>query len=168
LNWVVAKAVLDNWQVNGIASFISGAPLGIAATTTTGIDITGSPTDGYRTVITGNAILLKDQRTVSRFFDTSVFRLPAIGSFGNAAKTVIRGPGTNNWDLAVMKNFNIKERARFQFRAEMYNAFNHTQFSAVDTTARFDPLGAQVNTQFGQLTNTAAPRTMQLALRFLF
>jgi hypothetical protein len=168
LKWTVAKAVLDNWQVNGIASFISGAPLGITATTSTGIDITGSPTDSYRTVVTGNPILSKDKRTVSRFFDTSVFKLPAVGTPGNAAKTVIRGPGTNNWDLAVMKNFNIRERARLQFRAEMYNAFNHTQYNAVDTTARFDPLGNQVNTQFGQLTNAAAPRTMQLALRFMF
>jgi hypothetical protein len=169
LRWVVAKAVLDNWQVNGIASFISGAPLGITATTNTGVDITGSPTDTYRAVVTGNAILPKDQRTVIRFFDTSVFKLPAVGSFGNAPKTVFRGPGTNNWDLAINKNFRIfKERAAVQFRGELYNAFNHTQFNTVETTARFDPLGNQANTLFGQLTGAAAPRTVQLALRFLF
>jgi TonB-dependent Receptor Plug Domain len=168
IRWPIAKAVLDGWQINGIASFISGEPLGINATTTTGVDITGSPTDGYRPVVTGNPVLPKSERTVDRFFDTSVFGLPAIGTFGNAAKTVIRGPGTNNWDLAFLKNFRIREGVQIQFRIEMYNAFNHTQFNAVDTTARFDPLGNQVNAQFGQLTNTAAQRTMQLGLKFMF
>jgi hypothetical protein len=50
----------------------------------------------------------------------------------------------------------------------MYNAFNHTQFSALDTAARFDAQGRQVNTQFGQFTAARSPRIMQFALRFNF
>jgi len=56
-----------------------------------------------------------------------------------AATTLIRGPGVNNWDVYLFKNFPLHgDRMRFQFRLEMYNAFNHTQFSALNTTARFD------------------------------
>ena len=46
----------------------------------------------------------------------------------------IRGPGVNNWNTSLFKNFRIKERFNFQFRVEAYNTFNHTQFSGVDTS----------------------------------
>jgi hypothetical protein len=94
--------------------------------------------------------------------------MPARGTVGNSAKTLIRGPGMNNWDTAVFKNFPIRDRLRLQFRWEMYNAFNHTQFSNVDSTARFDPQGKQVNARFGEMTAARDPRQMQFALRFIF
>jgi len=164
----LVKAALNDWQLSGIASFISGAPSGIGLNTTTSVDFTGSPTDGARVVVARKPVLPKSQRTFDRYFDTSAFRMPASGTFGNAAKTVIRGPGINNFDLAAYKNFALTERARFQLRWELYNAFNHTQFSALDTTARFDPAGAQVNQRFGQITNARLSRRMQWALRFTF
>jgi hypothetical protein len=170
-HWSVAKAVLGHWQVNGIASFISGAPLAVTATTTTGADITGSPTDPLsRPNITGNAVLPKGQRTVYQYFNTSVFSLPAVGTPGTEAKTAFRGPGINNWDLSLLKTVAVyRERARIEFRAEAYNAFNHTQYATLDTTARFNPAtGAQTNVTFGQVTSAGAPRIMQLGLRFLF
>ena len=55
-----------------------------------------------------------------------------------------------------------------QLRAEFYNAFNHTQYSAVNTAARFDTAGNQTNAQFGQVTATRSPRVIQLALTFRF
>jgi hypothetical protein len=157
------------WQLSGITSFVSGAPLGVGFSTTTPIDITGSASQGARIVVLENPVLPKSQRTFYRNFRTELFRLPAVGTLGNAAKTLIRGPGINNWDIAVFKDFQLKERARLQFRSEFYNAFNHTQFSGLDTTARFDPrTGEQVNTRFGQFTSARAPRIIQFALRFSF
>jgi hypothetical protein len=132
------------------------------------MDITGSPTDGARIKVTGNPVLPKSQRTFSRNFRTEVFALPEIGTIGNAAKTLLRGPGINNWDVAVFKNIPVRESVRAQFRAEFYNAFNHTQFSAFDTTARFDPQGRQVNARFGEFTAARNPRQIQLALRLYF
>ena len=155
-----AKMVFHNWQISGIASFVSGQPLGVGFSATTPTDITGSPTDGPRIVVTGNPVLPKSERTFSRFFRTDVFQLPARGTIGNAAKTLLRGPGINNWDIAVFKSFPIREPMRFQrfqFRWELYNAFNHTQFSAVDTSARFDPQGRQVNGRFGEFTAARQP-----------
>jgi hypothetical protein len=70
--------------------------------------------------------------------------------------------------MAVFKNFPIREPLRLQFRAEFYNAFNHTQFNAWNTTARFDANGNQINTQLGQATAAYNPRQIQLAVKFLF
>ena len=89
-----------------------------------------------------------DERTFDRNFDTSVLALPKQGTFGNTARYIMRGPGIHNWDAAIIKSFAMREPFRLQFRAEFYNAFNHTQFSAVDNTARFDAQGKQINTRF--------------------
>lgn len=142
--------------------------MGVGFTQVTATDLTGTPSISSRIVVTGNPVLPKSERTFSRNFDTSVFRMPAVGTLGNAAKTLLRGPGINNWDVAVIKSFPLRERLRAQFRAEMYNAFNHTQFSAFDATARFDARGAQVNGNFGQFTAARNPRYMQLAARVTF
>jgi hypothetical protein len=162
------KHALNGWQLSGITSFISGEPLGIGFSTVTAMDITGSPSQGARVMVTGDPVLPKGERTFSRNFRTEAFQLPAAGTIGNAAKTLIRGPGRNNWDVAVFKNFPLHERLRSQFRWELYNIFNHTQFSALDTGARFDAGGRQVNSRFGQFTAAADPRIMQFALRFSF
>ena len=164
----VVKAMFDDWHLSVIPSFISGAPLGIGWSSTAGVDITGTPSQNARIVVTDNPVLAKSDRTFSTNFNTGVFKLPAVGTFGNAAKTLIRGPGINNWDFGVFKVFPIKEFAKLQFRWEMYNAFNHTQFSSVDTGARFDANGNQVNGSFGQFTASRSPRVMQFSLRLTF
>jgi hypothetical protein len=161
--------VLNGWQLSGITSFVSGQPLGIGYSTTTAVDITGTASQGSRVVVLDNPVLPKSERTFSRNFRTDVFRMPEVGTLGNSAKTLIRGPGVNNWDIALFKAFPIRERARLQFRWELYNAFNHTQFSGLDTGARFDTrTGEQVNARFGEFTAARPARQMQFALRFYF
>lgn len=162
------RTVLNDWQLSGITSFVSGAPLGVSYSTTVSTDITGTASQGARVVVTGDPVLPKSERTFSRNFRTEIFQMPARGTIGSAAKTVIRGPGINNWDMAVFKNFPIHESARLQFRWELYNAFNHTQFSGLDAAARFDPQGNQVNGRFGEFTAARSPRVMQFALRLYF
>jgi hypothetical protein len=163
-----ARWTFDDWQFTGIASFISGAPLGVTFTTTDAADITGSPTEVPRTDLAAKAEIPKSERTVLRYFNTGAFQRPARGTIGTAAKDVLRGPGVNNFDIGLYKNFRIRERARFQFRWETYNTFNHTQFATLDTAARFDPAGQQVNGRFGQVIAARTPRRMQLALKFTF
>jgi len=159
---------INDWQFSGIFTASSGAPLGIGFSTVNPIDITGSPTEGARVVLTGEPTLKAVDRYFNRWFDTSVVQRPAVGTIGNAARTNIRGPGIFNWDLTAYKNFRWRERLNTQLRGEFYNALNQTQFSAVDTTARFDAAGRQVNTQFGQITATRPARRIQLALRITF
>lgn len=167
-NFAVRQA-LDNWQVSGVTTFASGFPTGLNYQTTDGQEITGGG-DGGRVILTGKASKSYGDRTFQQFFNTSVVSRPPKGSFGNAPKDIFRGPGFNNWDISGFKNFRVlgSDVRLFQLRCELYNAFNHTQFAGVDTTARFDPTGKQVNGQFGQVTSTRTPRIMQLSISFKF
>jgi hypothetical protein len=167
-NNVLTRTAFDNWQYSGIASFVSGAPLAVNFSTTDGADITGSPTETPRPDLVANAVIPKSQRTIQKFFNTAAFARPAKGTLGSAPKYDLRGPGINDLDMALYKNFLIKEGIRMQFRWETYNTLNHTQFATLNTTARFDPLGNQVNAQFGQVISSRQPRRMQLALKFIF
>src|SRR6266849_8963128 len=101
---IAAAAVLNNWQISGIASFISGRPTGVTFTTTSTIDITGSPTDGARLNLTGDPIRSSGERTFSHAFRTEAFSLPAVGTYGNSGRSPLRRPGINNWDVAIFKN----------------------------------------------------------------
>ncbi|MGH9838741.1 MAG: hypothetical protein ACREEM_08155, partial [Blastocatellia bacterium] len=170
----VIKAVFDDWQLSGITAFASGTPGGIGlALVDTGTDLTGGG-DGARVVIKGNPNLPDSKQTVAstgfvQWIDPTVFGRPARGDFGNAPKDIFRNPGTHNWDFSLFKNIPLKSESRFlQLRWEMYNAFNHTQWSGIDTTARFDVNGNQVNTRFGQVTGARAARVMQGSLRITF
>jgi hypothetical protein len=164
----VVRAVFDNWQLNGIATFASGTPAGIGFSTTDNADITGGG-DGARVVMLENPILERGERSFSRWFNTNAFGRPARGTAGNAPKDVFRLPGVNNWDVTLLKRFPLgSEQRSLQFRWEMYNAFNHTQYFGIDTTARFDPAGNQVSQLFGQVTSTRLPRIMQFGLHFYF
>jgi hypothetical protein len=102
-----------------------------------------------------------DPRSTGYWFDASSFTTPPLGTLGTAARGVLIGPGINNWDLGLSKNFAIRERARFQFRCEMFNAFNHTQFSGANVT--IDPSQAAL---VGRIASARSPRNIQLALRF--
>lgn len=172
----VVKFVFDNWQLSGTTSFVSGRPSGVSFSTVDGQDITGGG-DGARVVILGQAQLdeKKEARLASgalgaiQWINPTAFGRPALGDFGNAPKDVFRLPGVNNWDVSFFKNFPFfSEKRRLQLRWEIYNVLNHAQFNAVDSAARFDASGAQVNTRFGQVTAARPARVMQGSLRFTY
>ncbi len=162
----VVRQLFDGWQVSGIGSLVSGAPLGVTFTQTGTTNITGSPTDGARVVVIADPRLPRGERTFSRNFNTEAFAPPQVGTIGNAAKDLFRGPGINNWDTSMFKTFAVHgERWKMQIRMETYNTFNHTQFSGLDAAAQFDARGQQINARFGEFTAARQPRRMQLALR---
>ncbi|MDW8130258.1 MAG: carboxypeptidase regulatory-like domain-containing protein [Bryobacterales bacterium] len=164
----IVGVIGDNWQLSGIASFVSGEPRGLSLTTTTGLDIAGGG-DGVRPVVLANPVLPKSERTLMRFIRQDVYALPELGTFGNAARMVFRGPGINNFDLAVNKYIPLYESLRLLLRFEAYNAFNHTQFSGVNTTVQINPAtGQQVNAALGTITSARTPRVGQASLRLLF
>lgn len=164
----IVRAVFDDWQFNGITTFSSGTPAGIGFITTDNADITGGG-DGARVVMLENPILGRDERSFNRWFNTNAFGRPARGTAGNAPKDVFRLPGINNWDLTLLKKIPLgNEQRSLQFRWEMYNAFNHSQYFGVDGAANFDAAGNQVNQRFGQVTSTRLPRLMQFGLHLYF
>ncbi len=157
----VLDAVAGGWSVTSIATFSTGSPF----------DITALNTTGYNNV-THRANRLCDGRSDDlsqnlrsnglKWFDTSCFASPAIGFYGNASRNVLYGPGVNNWDLGVQKFFPIpaSESMRLEFRGELFNAFNHAQFGA--------PNSSVVSPTFGLIASARAPRLVQFALRLIF
>ena len=121
-------------------------------------------------LVTGNPNLPRSQRTVDRWFDTSAFQRPTgRGDLGNDCNNAkIRLPGYNNHDLSLFKDFPMGRNQKMQFRWEIYNLFNHTQFADVNTTAQFDAQGRQTNVNFGKVTSARNERRMQLSIRYLF
>jgi len=163
-----AKVALGNWNVSGTVTFASGAPQGVSFSNTAGTDLIGGG-DGQRINISANPNLPRGTRNGSRWFDTSVFSMPAVGYIGSASRYPYRGPGQNQFDLSVFKHFIVHERFKTEFRCEFYNAFNHTQWSGINASAQFNTAtGAQTNSLFGQATSDRGPRIVQLALRFDF
>jgi hypothetical protein len=99
-------------------------------------------------------------KTVAEWFNTSAFTAPPAGYFGDAGNGIIKGPGLINFDMALFKEFSLTERHRLQFRADLFNVFNHTNFRSVDTTYG--------DGAFGQVTSAADPRIAELSLRYAF
>jgi hypothetical protein len=165
-NNVVVKAVFDNWQISGFTTFANGLPQPINFSTSDGADIAGGG-DGVRADVVGP--VNTNGGSFYHWFNTAAFARPAQGTYGNAPVYPIYFPGQNNWDITFMKKFPLwSDKRTLQFRSEFYNAFNHTQFAAVDNNAVFDPTGAQINGEFGQVVATRFPRVIQFALRLEF
>jgi outer membrane receptor protein involved in Fe transport len=94
-----------------------------------------------------------------------------VGSFGNAAPGLLRGPGLDNWDMAIKKQIpmHLGEGRFLSLRVEAYNVFNHTQFTAVNSAAQFNPVtGAQTNANFGAYTAAAPGRILSFSVRLQF
>ena len=166
---MITRAAFDNWQISGITTFASGTPQNVSQSTTSGIDLTGGG-DGQRITVIGDPRLAHGDRNVDHFFNTSVFKLSGLNDAGNAARDLYRGPGLIVSDMTLFKNFPVKgEHRALQLRWEVYNIFNHTNFSSVDNTARFDPTtGNQTNATFGRGTAARNARIMQVSARFSF
>ena len=168
LGFKPARWVLDRWQISGITSFISGSAFTPGFSTVDGEDITGSG-EGATITVVGDPRLDKSERTYYRNFKTEMFRRTPSRSFGNAGVGILRGPGINNWDISVTKRVPLFSEARYiQFRTEMFNAWNHTQFSGLFTSARFDLAGNQTDPNFGAYSSARMPRVIQLSLRVIF
>ncbi len=163
----MTKFLLAHWNVSGIATFADGAPTGVSFSTVSGVDLIGGG-DGQRINVTSNPKFGFGDRNQNQWFNTSAFAQPALGYIGSAARNVFRGPGQHQWDLSAFKNFTVRERFVVQLRGEFYNAFNHAQWATINTAARFDATGKQINTLFGTATADRGPRLIQIALRVNF
>jgi hypothetical protein len=166
----VVKLLFDNWQISGIYAYATGLPSEVTMELADGADLTGGG-DGVTVTKIGPADLPRGDRTFNRWFDTSKFVRTARGNVGSGAagsRDAFRLPGLNNFDLTFFKNFPLKGRVALQARWEMYNALNHPTFSDVNSTARFDAAGNQINPQFGQVTAARSARIMQGSVRLSF
>ncbi|HYW44691.1 MAG TPA: TonB-dependent receptor [Bryobacteraceae bacterium] len=174
----VTKQVLDGWQFTGIAGFLSGGPATVSYGITgapAGYTITGSPDAlATRIQIVGDPTRPQSERTDETIsaLNPAAFALPAQPAFGigNSARNFFYGPGIENFDLTLFKDFGLGKENRFlQIRAEMYNALNHVNFNNPNASATFNyTTGAQTNTNFGRYTSARDPRYIVLAARIRF
>jgi hypothetical protein len=124
--------------------------------------------DYSRCTLTRPLQLSKSDRTFSHFLNASAILPPTATNPGNAPPDAFRGPGVNDWDISVFKNFPVMEGRSIQFRVETYNTWNHPQFTTVTNSAQFNKSGQQVNSLLGQINGDYLPRQIQFAIKFIF
>jgi hypothetical protein len=151
----LAGAILGGWEFAGITLLESGLPLNV----TLGYDnlgLGGNTTD--RPNIAGT---LNYPGIRTEWFNPAAFAAPAQLAFGNAQEGAVRGPGRVNFNLNLYKDFRLwNESSKLRFGAEFFNALNHTQFHDVSTSFG--------SSNFGQVTDTYDPRTIELSLKLSF
>ena len=166
--------VTDNWNLSGITGFASGAPFTPSFSTTNGLDITGSASEGARIDVVGNPFANVPQGTPGLphgriYFNPAAFAEPAIGTLGNAGTNVMYGPGYINWDMTLGRRIPLGRESRsLQIKVEAFNVFNHTQFTGVNSGFIFNAQGVNTNANIGALTGERGPRVVALELRAQF
>jgi hypothetical protein len=181
---VFTKAVLGGWQVSGVTRFMTGTPYGIGYSITgvSQVNLTGSTTEGARVSFPGSPTSGITGSPYNRLNGMMVAP-PGVGSIGlESGVNYLTGPGINNWDISLQKQFGIREKVRFQFRVDAFNAFNHTQFSGVNATVNYTSLtnwtpsnlylksdGTVNNINgFGTVNGVRDPRILQTMIRVQF
>jgi len=178
----ITGQVLNGWTWSGVTTIQDGAPLLITDSTTGTIFANGGGPIGLATLAAGatNATVETSGSLTSRiisgltspgfagagYLNKAAFTTPVtIGNgkgYGSYGLGEILGPGQNDWDMTVSKDFKIKESQTLQFRTEFFNTFNHPQFSNP-----FANVGQA--SSFGTITSTSVnPRIMQFALKYSF
>ena len=150
------KSALGGWEISGIGVMETGLPLNITLGGSQGSNGLANATN--RPNLSGS---IAYPQSVTSWFNASAFTTPAVGQFGNLTKGAVRGPGRDNWNISLFKNFALNERgAGVEFRVESFNSFNHTQFNNVSTSFS--------SSNFGQVTSTWDPRVFQLGVKLKF
>ncbi len=152
------RALVRGWAVSGLTTFQSGQALTVFNGLTSAYDMEPDLPN-----LMNNPNLAASDRAFRRYFDASAFSAPPNNVKGNAGLGIVRGPGVNNWDLALAKTFRPREAVKIQFRADFLNAFNHIQWSSVNTTYTNAP-----GNTFGWITGARDPRFVQFLLRMSF
>jgi hypothetical protein len=166
----LASQVLGNWQLNGIVTLLSGIPLDVTTGVSAGyFGLASNAPGGYRPDLVPGVPIYVNGPDKTVYLNPAAFTLPAPGRFGNLRRGLVRQPGLSNVDFSVAKNWKFRERYGLQFRAEMFNLFNHTNFNGFDPGMSIDPFtGAKNNGNFGRLNSDRGPRNIQFGLKFNF
>jgi hypothetical protein len=154
----VVDQFIGGWRFSGIVTLRSGLPFYVLA----GQDIEN--TGNFLGFLTEAAQMVSDpvpsgfKQSREHWFDPAAFALPALGTIGNQRRNSLSGPGYQNFDLGLAKDFRIKETLGLEFRSEFFNAFNHTNFGLPNTSL------SNAST-LGQILGASAARDIQFALK---
>ncbi|MEK6334722.1 MAG: carboxypeptidase regulatory-like domain-containing protein [Acidobacteriota bacterium] len=158
--WI--SSFLSGWQTLGIVTMQTGRPFTVALVPEFDNSGTGRSALGFgandRPNLTGDANLAA--RSPERWFNTAAFVFPAPGTFGNAGRNILEGPGYHNVNVSLVKNTPLTESLKLQLRAEAFNLFNHPNLNLPDNF-----LGSPT---FGRITSARDPRHIQFGVKLLF
>ena len=158
----VLSSIVADTELQGIVTVQSGRPFTVALLPGVDNSNTGHAALGFdsddRPNVTGDPAL--DNPSPDRWFNTAAFTMPPFGSFGNAPRNFLEGPGYQNVNLAFLKHVNLTERTRLQIRIEAFNLFNRANFNLPDAV-----LGSPT---FGRVTSADSPRRCQFGVRLIF
>jgi hypothetical protein len=166
----LTKSILDGWQISGITTFQSGQPLTVIFFgDQAGVGFFGKdrPNQVANPFVSGSiaanpgCVGPAHVHTRDNWFNPCAFVVQAPGTFGNEHRAALRGPGLQNWDFSLMKNFALRENIGLQFRAEAFNIFNHPNFATPDTAI-------DDGANFSHVLGSLSPRIMQLSLALKF
>jgi hypothetical protein len=161
-----ATFVTNGWQFNMISTLSSGTPFTVYDSADVSLQGSAPEITGF---YSSKPDLISDPNTgqphtpsewVSRAPFLQLNPVTQAGQFGNEGRNVVRGPGIEDVDVSLFRNFDIGESRRVQFRAECFNLFNHPNFGLPENDLE--------SPAFGQILQAGPPRLMQLALKFLF
>jgi Carboxypeptidase regulatory-like domain/TonB dependent receptor len=156
----VAGKVLDDWQLSGIVQFQSGFPIRLQ--TQDDFELISSLffLGAGAPQLSGPLHILNPKTNGGYYLDPSQFSDPPLGQFATTPRSICCGPGENQWDITVSKRVALDEARYFQFRADIFNLFNKTQF--------VNPDGNFSDTTFGLVQSAREARDVQFALKFYF
>jgi hypothetical protein len=161
-----ANLLLNGWAMTGIVTAQSGQPL----TVLTGVNESSSGLGTDRPDLVGDPN--SGPRTVEEWFNTLAFALNAPLTFGNAGRNIVNGPGYVDVDYSLIKNTHFERGMNLQFRAEMFNIFNHPNFGLPNNTLTSPSFGSLFETADVAQNNvglgSGGPRLIQFGLKFLF
>ena len=156
----VADAILGGWQVTGVVTANSGAPINV--TIPRDIANIGPRSQAQRPDLVGNPVS-GVSGAPEQFLNRDAFAEPSPYTFGNAGRNIVTGPGLFQLDFGLYKNFPLNERMGFQLRSEYFNAFNNVNFGNPNANLDSSAFGAISGLAGGQ-----SARQIQFGLKFLF
>jgi Carboxypeptidase regulatory-like domain len=158
-----AGKVLNDWAVSGIAQFQSGFPIRLDTEDDTELIASIFFLGTEAPSLVAPFQKLNPKTNAGFWFNPNDFSDPPLGQFNNGTqRSICCGPGLDDWDFAVHKKIPFSEDRYFQFRAEFFNLFNHTNLYNPDGHFSDGP------TLFGKITEAQDPRLVQFALKFYF
>jgi hypothetical protein len=152
------RLLLGGWETSGILNWQSGFPLNISSGEDNSLTAIGN--DNADVVSKPGYTSGSKADRINKWFTTEAFRTNREGTFGTSGRNTLIGPNTFNLSVAAHKSFQIGERVRLQYRAEFFNAPNHTNLNNPGTTV--------TTSSFGRITSAGDPRIIQMALRLHF
>ena len=155
-----AGKALNDWAISGITQFQSGFPIRLQTSDDNELISSLFFFGTAAPQLTGKAQILNPKTNGAFYLNTAQYSDPPLGQFSTTSRALCCGPGENEWDITFSKKVTLTEAKYFQFRADIFNLFNKTQF--------FNPDGNFSNTTFGQILQARDPRLVQFALKFYF